>query len=319
MATLPEPVSHTVEAIYKSYEDKEAANEHVSQGRLGMGSMGSECDRQIWYAFRWAVPPENFEGRKLRLFETGKREEERMIADLEAAGILVHPYDPETGEQWEVVGLNGHFVGKLDGIGSGFAEAPKAVHVLEFKTHNDRSFKDLQKKGVEQAKPGHFAQVQLYMHYTGHERAFYLAHNKNTDELYSERIAYDTQAAVLLIARAERIILADEPPPRLHENPESKAAWQCRYCPAIAACHFRAMPERTNCRTCLSSTPVDGGWHCNRMNQVNDVHMQKLGCSLHLYLPGLVPGMQCDMNEEANTVSYQLDSGEMFINGGTNV
>lgn len=312
MPELPEPVSHTVEAIYKSYEDK--ADRH-ERHYLGMSTLGNECDRSLWYQFRWAVAPENFDGRKLRLFATGNREEDRMLDDLEAAGITVHRVDPATGKQWEVMGVNGHLCGHLDGIGQGFGEAPKAVHVLEFKTHNDRSFKELQKKGVAVAKPGHLAQMMLYMHFTGHERAFYLAHNKNTDELYSERIAYDAEAAALLVARAERIITADEPPPRLHDNPESKAAWQCRYCPALAMCHLGARPERHNCRTCLSSTPVDGGWHCNRMNHINDVTMQKMGCSLHLLLPGLVPGEQIDADLERGTVSYAMPDGSTFVNG----
>ena len=163
MAELPEPISHTVEAIYASYEREERSERTY----LGMSTMGNECDRSLWLQFRWASDPENFDGRKLRLFETGNREEARMLNDLERIGVTVHRVDPASGKQWEVSGVKGHFGGHLDGVGQGFAEAPVAEHVLEFKTHNDRSFKELQKKGVEQAKPGHFAQVQLYMHYTG--------------------------------------------------------------------------------------------------------------------------------------------------------
>ena len=36
--------------------------------------------------------------------------------------------------------------------------------------------------------------MQSYMHLAGLERAFYLAVNKNTDELYQERIRYDAEA-----------------------------------------------------------------------------------------------------------------------------
>ena len=73
---LPDPYPHTVEAIYRVYETKAKRNAQERE-YLGLSAMGSDCDRAIWYSFRWAVPPEGHDGRMLRLFETGHREEAR--------------------------------------------------------------------------------------------------------------------------------------------------------------------------------------------------------------------------------------------------
>lgn len=310
MAELPAPSQPTLDAIYRAYEAK-ADRKHRSY--LGMSTMGNECDRALWMTFRWAHAPESLDGRKLRLFETGHREEARMLDDLEMAGIAVHRVDPETGAQWALSALGGHFRGHMDGQGAGFEEAPKTVHVLEFKTHNEKSFKALVKDGVKKAKPGHYAQMQLYMHFSGLSRAFYMAVNKNTDEIHTERIEYDGQAAIVLVARAESIILSEEPPPRLHDDPTAKMAWVCSYCPAFNQCHGGQFAPRS-CRTCIHSTPVDGGWNCQHHGSI-DTDTQLKGCSLHLYIPGLVPGEQIDADPEHGTVSYSMADGTTWIDG----
>ena len=312
MAKLPEPFPLTIDAIYQAYVRMNDARDST---RLGASQLGKECDRQLWYAFRWAHAPETFDGRKLRLFNTGHREELRMLADLRNAGVGIAEYDPATGEQWTYESLDGHLVAKLDGIGEGFAEAPASRHIIEIKTHNDRSWKEVSKKGVKIAKPAHYVQVQVGMHLSGIDRAYYLAHNKNTDDLYQERIAYDPVDAGRALARAASIIGSPVPPPKLHSDPSAKHAWQCNYCPARGLCHGNDMPRR-NCRTCLSSTPVAGGFHCDVLKQVNDPNLQKIGCSLHLYIPDLVPGEQVNADPETRMVEYAMRDGSKFMDGG---
>jgi hypothetical protein len=72
MAKLPESLTTppTVSAIYERYEARsgEWRREH-----LGGSQIGRECDRALWYGFRWATAPD-FDGRLLRLFDTGHRE-----------------------------------------------------------------------------------------------------------------------------------------------------------------------------------------------------------------------------------------------------
>lgn len=309
MPELPDPISHTVEAIYRVYEEK-ADQERTY---LGASVLGTECDRALWYKFRWAVEPERFDGRLKRLFATGHREEARIIADLRAAGMDVEETDPATGGQWAIHAIGGHLRGHLDGLVRGVPEAPKTVHVLECKTHNDKSFSALRRDGVERSKPGHYAQMQVYMHHRSLERALYVAVNKDTDALYAERVAYDASVALRLIARAERIILADVAVPRLHEDPNARAAYACAWCPAFSVCHDRRFARR-NCRTCLSATPVvdqgdRGAWRCELHDKELSVAEQQAGCPSHRYLPSLVPGEQIDADEETRVITYRLADG----------
>lgn len=315
MPEIPAPIPHTVDAIYRAYENRP----RYERSYLGASTFGTECDRAFWYGFRLAAEPEALTGQKLRLFETGHREEARIIDDLRAAGLTVEETDPATGRQWEIVAIGGHMRGHLDGIATGVIEAPKAEHVLECKTHNEKSFRALVKDKVEKSKPGHYAQMQLYMHHRGIGRALYVAVNKNTDEIYIERIAYDMAYALRLMARAERAITAEKAPPRLHDDPSAKAAFACQWCSAFQICHAGQFARR-NCRTCLSSTPVidasdRGAWRCERWNKELNWREQQAGCASHLYLPSLVPGEQVDASEKDRTVTYRLANGETWIDG----
>jgi hypothetical protein len=88
----------------------------------------------------------------LRLFETGDREEDRIVANLRAVGVTVWEKDPETGMQVRFEACGGHFAMSLDGVGEGFKESKKP-HTLEFKTMNEKSFKATKSMGVKQSKP----------------------------------------------------------------------------------------------------------------------------------------------------------------------
>jgi hypothetical protein len=70
----------------------------------------------------------------------------RLVADLRAAGVQVLDKDPETGRQWSVSAVRGHFGGSMDATAIGVLEAPKTWHLVEFKTHGNKSFGELKKK-----------------------------------------------------------------------------------------------------------------------------------------------------------------------------
>ncbi len=142
-ALMPQ-ISATVKAIMDWH--KQRGDSERPRLYLGASSIGAECDRQLWYNFRGCVKPE-FSGRMYRLFETGDLEEARFVKELKAIGCTVHDVDPQTGQQFEVIALGGHFRGHMDGCALGIPEAPKTWHVLEFKTHNAKSFDEAEKRG----------------------------------------------------------------------------------------------------------------------------------------------------------------------------
>lgn len=311
MPELPEPFPHTVDAIYRAIASRVRGGDSLG---VPVSDAVNECERATWYKLRWAAPREEITGQKERRFETGRREEERILDDLEAAGVTVKRIDPATGKQWRVDLANGWLRGKMDGRAVGVPEAPKTEHVVEVKTHNDRSFKELLKhtppkgEGLRKAKPDHFAQCQLYMHASGIKRCLYLAVNKNDESLYAERLEYDATFCLAIEARVARISSTDRAPSRLYDDPKAKAAFACQWCPALALCHDSLFARR-NCRTCLSADFRDGAVvHCTLHGRDLSYDEQQAGCEQHLYLPDLVPGEQVDAGER--WVKYLLPTGE---------
>lgn len=304
MSALPSPSTPTLAAIYAAYEadQGDGFREH-----LGASLIGKPCERALWYDFRW-ITPSRFEGRILRLFDTGNREEARLVRDLRATGATVLEVDPQTGRQFRVEAHGGHFGGSLDAVAVGILEAPKTWHVIEFKTHATKSFRELIAKGVRAAKPQHWAQMQVYMHLTGITRALYMAVCKETDALHIERSEADRDEGERLLARAARVIDAYRPPWRISEDP----AWfECRFCSHHPVCHLGAAPALT-CRSCLHACPVETGWRCDRHGQMLDAAAQRAGCARHLFIPELIAGDILEAGEDY--VAYRLKDGSCWTN-----
>lgn len=304
MASITMPKSATLVAVNAA---REAAQTPRHSRRMGGSTIGDPCDRKLWYAFRWVMPPETHDARMLRLFETGHMEEARLLVDLSAAGLKIY------NEQAEADLCGGHFVAKIDAMATGVIEAPKTAHIVECKSHNAKSFSALEKHGVEKAKPMHFAQVQIYMHATSLDRGLYVAVNKDTDAIYIERINLDTEAARRLEAKAARIIKSDNAPPRVSEDAEF---FSCKWCRFRTLCHSDDGANR-NCRTCLYSTPLmdghEGAWACSKHDKTLTQQEQESGCAGHRYLPDLVPGEQIDV--ENGNVIYQMRDGSIWRDG----
>ena len=247
---------------------------------LGASVIGDECARKIWYGFHWSTKS-NFEGRLLRLFNRGHLEEGRFIALLLSIGCVVYQQD-EHGKQFKISDVGGHFGGSGDGVAIDIPDVP-ADHacLLEFKTHNDKSFVKLVKEGVRSAKFEHFVQMQVYMRKMGIAYALYMAVNKNNDDIHAEIITIDTSIGDQFIDRARNIILGPDIPKRISES----AGWfACSWCSHKAICHSKK-PPAVNCRTCAFSTPLeDGNWHC-RVNgttlEVIPKEKQLTGCKLY--------------------------------------
>ena len=290
--------SQTVAAIYAHYK-KQGDTGYLSK-TLGISQIGRPCERYLWYLFRQCVKSK-FSGRMYRLFERGNLEESRLITNLRAIGCTVHSVDESTGKQFLVTDLGGHVKGYLDGCAIGIPEAPKTWHVLEFKTHNAKSFAALKNNGVMASKPEHYAQVVLGMYLTGMKRGLYLGTNKDTDEIHSERIASNPAEAVNLIEKARRIITAIKPPNRISNRPDY---YLCNQCDAKGICWGTQPPEpalpvpKLSCRHCCYATPVIDGenatWICERNQGRSFIDTDK-PCSKHLILPELLAFTEPDM------------------------
>lgn len=270
---IPDPIHSLVGRIDAAYE---AHSEDGRRPHLGGSLIGHSCPRHLWLKFRWAKRPV-FPGRILRLFQTGHREELRMIADLRAAGLEVST-GPSEGRQWsftEKKKTGGHFSLSLDGAVLGVPEAPETWHVLECKTHNAKSFEKLKKEGVEKSKPVHYAQMQVGMLLSGMDRALYLAKNKDTDEYDSERVSLDKKRAEALVDVAEQIVSSPEVPPGISRDP---AFFECKFCDHHPLC-FEGVPMEKTCRSCIHvATADEGRWFCQKKEAVLSLEEQKAAC-----------------------------------------
>lgn len=287
---IPEhPGSEIATEIFKHYRSQRDED----RAHLGGSVIGAECARRVWYAFRWAYTDkfgdgsEEDEGRVLRLFQRGHREEAFFISDLRAIGLEVHEHDPQTGKQWQFSDCGGHFGGSLDGVIRKLGKREWVM--LECKTSNEKGFIDLQLRGMRDAKPQHFAQVQTYMKLSGLRSALYVVVNKNNDALYSEIVEYDPATGERMLMRAKNIIFAPEPPEPISRDP---AFFKCKWCPARSICFGPELP-RVNARTCAHSTPMpDGTWHCERCNRTLTLDEQRddtCACGdNHVYIPAMI-------------------------------
>jgi hypothetical protein len=300
MTAIPEP-KHNIQAMIDKAHEKQVDR---PRSHIGPSGLGHPCDRWIWLSFRWAVQPK-FPGRILRLFRRGQMEEATIVSDLRSIGMDIR----STGAEQFRVDFGCHVSGSIDGIiEHGVPAAPKKRHVAEFKTHSLKSFNDLEKKGVQKAKPEHYVQMQLYMHGTEIDCALYLAVCKDDDRIYTERVCYDKELAEKYVRRGHYLALAERMPPPISTDP---GWYQCKFCDAHSFCHKTKLVEHVNCRTCANVTPQkDGTWHCAKWDAVVPVTSQRIGCDSHVLHPDLVPWQRLDGPNDWTAI-YLIDEAQI--------
>lgn len=245
---------------------------------LGASIIGDECRRKLWYHFRW-VKQELFEGRMLRLFQDGNRQEAEFIKMLRGIGFDVKEIDPDTDKQFRIKLIAGQYGGSCDGKAI-MPFLPNFHILLEFKTHNSKSFLYLKNKGsVKLAKPQHYAQMCGYGKEMNLKYGLYCAKNKNDSDLYFELVDLDWNYAVELERKAYDVITAENPPNRIAENP---AFFQCNFCTYRGVCH-EGEPVAINCRSCRYAKPVDDAkWFCQLYNGEIPEDFIAKGCDKHV-------------------------------------
>ena len=266
---IPSFSDHVAHLIDSSHE----ANQDPLRCHMGVSILGHACDLYKWLTFRWAfheTPP----GRIIRLFRRGKLEEAQVTRDLEAVGCV---FRQTNGEQ-DRVDFGRHVSGSVDGvIESGVPNAEKSPHLFECKTHNRTSFNILEKDGVKESKPQHYAHCQVYLLGLKIDRALYAAVCKDDDRLYFERIHLDREYAKMLVANGQQIALSDKMPDKLSKN---QSWYECKMCSYHSLCHKKTAIINRNCRTCAQSVPgYDGHWYCARSKILLNEGEQHYACN----------------------------------------
>ena len=285
------------------------------RAHLGWSVIGNECERALWFGFRHATPIDH-PARLLRIFRRGNAEEPTFYQMLRDADITVWDEDPETGGQWMVSEVGGHFGGSLDGVVKGLPESPDEAHVLELKTSSDKAFRALLKSGsVQDARPIHYSQMQGYMLQMQLDWALYMVVNKSDDALYIERVPLDREFAQTQLDKARRVITSDWPPVGGSDDP----AWfECKFCDHHAVCHGQRAPQ-VSCRTCSYATPEmdgDGRWPCGRDGRDLTLEDQRIACDQHVFIPSLFEKWAEIEDGDKTFVEYRTKrNGHIWRNG----
>lgn len=275
MEQAMDPIGEAIaKAIDKSFHDNQ---DDGLRNHLGASVLGDVCVRAIWYKFRWAKVIKHT-GRMLRLFQRGHDQEKQVTLWLRQIGAVVHETDPETGKQFRVSDHAGHFGGSSDGIVGNLERfGLEGYGLLEDKTHNEKSFKQLLTKGVVMSKPGHWVQMQMYMGYLGLKWALYFPVCKNDDHIQPQVIHFKPEAFERYSGRALDIITARKAPPKIREDP---SWWVCKFCDFKRVCHEGAELSK-NCRSCVFATAEltgDGVWRCNKFCRDIPKEFIRKGC-----------------------------------------
>jgi hypothetical protein len=293
---------------------------------LGMSEIGEPCWRMLWYRFR-NVLEETLTLKSLLAIEDGYKQEDIMASRLRLVpGVKLETINPETGEQFGVKLIGGHFAGHLDGKIIGIYESPKTLHIWENKAVNEKKFESLKKlilsEGEKQAlalwDETYYAQAVIYMKAFKFTRHYMTVESPGGRDYTSCRTEANNKDAVSLIAKAETIIKADRPPQRLSEN---RSFYKCGWCRMKEVCFDSKVPA-VNCRTCAFGEPITddptntGAWKCYKKN-INFTGAGECDCDKHLFLNTLLPFKTIDADQSSatpNWLKYGLDSGEVFYN-----
>ena len=263
--------------LHDEYWNEKSPDEH--RRHLGVSIIGEPCHRKLYNTFRW-VKLSQAEPRMKQLWNVGHREEDVFADELTWMGFFIRTIDPDTNKQYRFSKHDNHYGGSSDSLAllpwfRGH-EDPKIL--VEYKTHNNKSFNHLKDNKLKKSKPMHFDQMCCYGREFNAQYGLYCARNKDNSETYYEFFKLDRNRAIELENTARDIVYAKFPPPKISNNP---SAWDCTYCHFKGNC-FNNEPVEKNCRSCKFSEPVaKSQWKCNRWNNVIPFEFIAKGCEYH--------------------------------------
>lgn len=231
------PKRGTVDLIKETIEKNQ---ERQNRNYIGASSIGDECSRKIWYAYN-NYPKKEMGWLVLCAIEDGHRTEALMVDRYRMVeGIELHADDGTgqfgfdyNGEGW----LKGHY----DGVIKGLSESPNTWHIWECKAKTEEKFKELKKcidtYGEKEAMKNwdylYYCQAVLYMHMEKLTRHCMVVAKAGGRDFVQIRTEANPKLAKALIAKAERIRDAKQPPEKI----AGKNYYKCKWCEFREVCH----------------------------------------------------------------------------------
>ena len=169
--------------------------------------------------------------RLLRIFRLGHIIEDEVVKLLGEAGFTVKDQQLE-------VGAGDDWLGHIDGlIDMGRGGVPDWC-LLEIKSANAARFDLLRELDSYEAwNAGYAAQIQAYLyHLNGISDAIVIVYNKDTSELYVERIWFDIDVARMLEKQSALVTAEGNVPPPRPPDAKTQYGQFCKWCDYNATC-----------------------------------------------------------------------------------
>lgn len=199
---------------------EEIARGEAPRKYLGASVIGEECLRKLWYGYHEPLPITD--PRVNRIFQLGDAVEDLVVKWLKQAGFTVYDVD-DNGKQFRFE--DGEVKGHADGVIMGIPESDQP-HLLEIKSANDKRFKKFQKEGYKTDEK-YWTQVHVMAAKLNLKKILVVIMNKDTCELYFQRIDTDKRLAERRILRAKEVAKLEDPPERAYP---SSTFYKCKWC-----------------------------------------------------------------------------------------
>lgn len=167
----------------------------------------------------------------LRIFRLGHIIEDEVVRLLEEAGFAVKDQQLEVG--------GGDWLGHIDGlIDMSRRDGIPDWCLLEIKSANSARFELLRELDSYEAwSPNYAGQLSAYLHHlNGVTDAIVVVYNKDTSELYTERILFDLDAAMQLEKENALVTAEDNLPPPRPQDAKSQYCAFCKWCDFQKTC-----------------------------------------------------------------------------------
>ena len=231
---------------------------------LGASQLGSECELQLFFTFRW-IKNVQHSSRIERIFAKGRREEKVMLDHLEKAGLTL---TRERDNEQIRAPMPPHLGGSTDAVlhvPAPFVGTYGYYMPIECKTHKQETFNRVKKKPLYESMPEHWCQANIYAVQFGCTHFMYYAKNKNNEEYHIKIYDAVPVTAQINIDRGSRIIYASS---KVHVG-RTRSKHKCNMCDYKEICKGNLPAESRNCRSCKHAVPMtDGLWLCNYYSNV---------------------------------------------------
>lgn len=180
----------------------ERKNHEEKRTYLGFSEVGNECSRYLWLKFHHPELQESFSEHRAIIFENGHWIEKKLIHQMRQSGFEI------TDQQIEMSLLDGKFKGHPEGLTT---IEPHGKVVFEIKGLQKSDWNKYKKHGVKAISPTYYGQAIMLAGYLGLPGTYWIAENKDNQDIHEEFIPSNKTEYTMLCRKAELIIFGTIP------------------------------------------------------------------------------------------------------------